>query len=258
MYKRGCEIFVGLSLLMLLSCGGGREFKTSKPVTSKKLAGASLYEHMQLDEDYTWYTGKARVKANSPDGRMSATLNLRMRRDSVIWATIDKLGFEIARILITPDSVYAVDRLNREFTRTSLAGFLLEYGVHLTFGDLQSALIGRMIALTPARLESKREADMEMLTIHDLAGVTARYWITQSLPQRLLKSYLVDGSGRTLLIENGQWETSPDGTQTPYGRVFSLEDTYGKTEIVMNFSEITKNIPASMPFSIPGSYARAR
>jgi len=254
----GFYIIAVFSVMLLLACGGRNKQTTSKPVQQKKLGGTSLYEYMVVGDDYTWYTGKARVRASSPYGRMSATLNLRMRRDSVIWATIDKLGFEIVRILVTPDSVFAVDRLNREYTQASLAGFLLDYGVNLTFGDLQNALMGSVLAMRPEHLESKREADMEMLTIRDLTGVTARYWITQSLPQRLIKSYLVDASGRSLQIENGQWETSQDGTQIPYGRVFSMEDTDGKTEIVMNFIEITKNVPASIPFSIPGNYARVR
>lgn len=217
-----------------------------------------LYDALVENDSYTWYTGKARIKANTPHERVSATLHLRILRDSVIWATIDKLGFEIARVFITPDSVFIVDRLNKEYTRKSLKDFLLEYSVNIGFSDLQNALIGKMIALTPMHVESKREDDLEMLLVSDITGVTARHWVTVSLPQRLMRSYIVDATGRKLQIENAEWETAQDGSQIPYGRLLTFEDSDGKTEIEILFSEITKNVPANIPFSIPAHYVSTR
>ena len=253
----GILIFIA-AMTLLTSCGGGKAVSASKPVFTGKSDAAVLYETMIDEGSYTWYTGKARIKANTPDVRMSATMNLRMLRDSVIWATIDKLGFEVARVFITPDSVFVVDRLNKEYTRKSLTSFLLEYGVHIGFSDLQNVLIGRMIALTPAYIESGYESDQVMLIVSDYTGVTAKHWMTPTLPQRLLKSYLVDAGGRKLQIENVDWETFHDGTQISYGRLLLFEDTHGMTEVEISFSEITKNVPTSIPFSIPENYALAR
>jgi hypothetical protein len=209
-------------------------------------------------DDYTWYTGKARVKASTPDSRMSATVNLRILKDSVIWATIDKLGFEVARIFITPDSVFVVDRLNKEYTRTSLAAFLEEYGVRIGFRDLQNTLIGRMLSLVPKRIESKRESDLILLVVNDQSGITARHWVTTSFPQRLVRSDLVDGIGRKLEIENLDWIKAPDGMEIPYGRLLAFEDEDGVTNIEIAFSDIIRNVPANIPFSIPENYSRAR
>lgn len=245
-------------LLMIASCRSGKDLSAPKPVRIEKSDASRLYDDLINGDNYTWYTGKARIKAQTPDARMSAAVNLRMLRDSAIWITIEKLGFEIARVFITPDSVFAVDRLNKEYTQTTLAGFLTEYGVHVGFRDLQNALIGKMIALTPLHLESKPDSDLYALIVRDGSGVTATHWVTSTSPQRLMKSFLVDASGRKLQIENMQWETIHDGSQVPYGRLLSFEDQDGLTQIQIEFSEIKKNVPATLPFHIPENYTLAR
>ena len=213
---------------------------------------------MSNRDDFTWYTGKARVKANTPDARMSAIVHLRILKDSVIWATIDKLGFEVARILITPDSVFVVDRLNKEFTIATLDSFMHEFGVQIGFRDLQNTLIGRMINLAPSKIESIPDADMILLVVNDRTGITAMHWVTCALPERLLRSHLIDARGRELEIENMKWGTAPDGIEIPYGRLLAFQDENGTTEIEIMFLDIARNVPAGIPFSIPENYTRAR
>lgn len=251
-------MFVIAGVLAMSGCKGSKNLSASKPYNGARSEAAGLYDVMIDKDDFTWYSGKARIKANTPHERMSATLNLRMHRDKVIWATIDKFGFEVARVLITPDSVLVVDRLNKEYTRKSLQSFLLEYGVHIGFGDLQNALIGNMIALTPTMLETKREEDMDLLVVNDITGVIARHWISLTLPKQLMRSFIIDSGGRKLEIENGAWQATQDGSQMPYNRLLKFEDADGVTEIEILFSEITKNVPANVPFSIPQNYAEAR
>lgn len=218
----------------------------------------TLYTSMLNADKYSWYTGKARFKATMPDSRMSATINLRMIRDSIIWATVDKLGLEVARMMITPDSVFIVDRLNREFTSESLRSFLNTYGVYVGFPDLQNLLIGRMIALNPNHVESHHEPDSDELIVRDALGVTAQHWISAAEPHRLVKSQFVDAYGRKLMVENKNWETMPDGSEFPLSRLVSFEDGDGITQIEITFSEVNIDVPASLPFSIPGHYAKAR
>jgi hypothetical protein len=139
-----------------------------------------------------------------------------------------------------------------------LTEFLFKYHVQIGFHDLQSALTGRMVALTPGRMDTRQDADLALLVVNDRGGVTAQHWVTQSLPQRLVKSLLTDPDGRSLRIENAQWEMYQDGTEIPYERLITFENAEGKTEIEIVFLEITKNVPANTPFSIPHNYAKVR
>jgi hypothetical protein len=209
-------------------------------------------------DEYRWYTGKARLRASLPDTRVSATVNLRMVRDSLIWATVHKLGIEVARVLITPDSIVVVDRVNREYSQDMLSSFLGQYGVQIAFADLQSALAGKMVALSPAGLETSHDKEFEILTVTDKYGMKALHWVSRTVPRRLLRSQLTDTFGRTLQIENMKWEPVGNGSEIPMDRLLAFEDDHGITRIEISFVEVAVDIPASLPFTIPGHYAKAR
>lgn len=261
--SRISQILIACSASLLLGLAACKSHKTvsdtgtAAPKNISKREGMKLYGSLIDAGTFQYYAGKARLKARTPDTRVSATLHLRIVRDSVVWATIDKIGFEVARILITPDSVFVVDRLNKEFTAEALEPFLSEFGVTMDFADLQQTLVGNVIALQPVELVCVRETDCDVLMIKDPAGVTAQYWVAHRKPQRLMKSHFVDHLGRKLSIENLQW-TELEGNMVPFLRLLTFEDSDGLTEIEMAFTEITLNEPASLPFSIPGHYAKAR
>lgn len=246
-------------LLVLLSCRSGRDLgRPGNGEIVPRTEAGRLYESLTNGDAYPWYSGKARFRASTQDGRVSASLNLRMVHDSAIWANIEKLGIEVARVLITPDSVFVIDRVNKEYMEKSLHDFLRTYGVQMSFSDLQNTLTGKMIALSPAGLESRREDGFDVLVVRDPYGVVARHWISSSVPVRLTRSHLVDNQGRRLEIQNHTWMQMKDGTETPLGRVMAFEDRSGRTELEITFSEISIEAPSAMPFSIPRHYARVR
>lgn len=248
---------------LMIALSGLPACKSSKNVEGGKTSSPAvrdaekLYGELSQREMFQYYSGKARLKARTPDARMSATLNLRIVRDSVVWATIDKLGFEVARVLIRPDSVFIVDRLNKEYSVNAFGAFLSEYNIELGFGDLQQVLIGNMIALEPVNLEYARESQCDVFLVRDASGISARYCISQSKPARLISSHFVDVLGRSLQIENLDWNRQR-GDLLPYGRYVVFADEDGATEIELSFQEIITNKPASLPFSIPGHYAKVR
>jgi len=250
--------FSGLLVLGGMSaCKSGKNLEGAKAHGSVKKLEA-VYATLIKTETYQWYSGKARLRASTPDLRVSATVNLRMVRDSVIWATIDKFGFEIARALITPDSVFVVDRLNREFTREALDVFMDEFGVRISFADLQNTLTGGVINVAAVRLQCSREEDCNVFVVEDGAGILGKHWVSGDEPPRLLKSYFKDTGGRTLELENSRWGTVDDTHVLPFGRYLAFVDNDGRTEVELTFSSISLDQPASLPFSIPVNYANAR
>lgn len=254
-------ILFGFTILSFHSCKSGKSLSSSKREirhTGASTSAMHLYEILKQEDAYTWHTGKARIRATTPYARMSATLNLRMRRDSVIWGTIEKLGFEIVRIMIRPDSVFMIDRLNKEYTMEPLQDFLTEYNVSLGFHDLQNALIGQIVDIVPDEIKATTDSVFTILSVKDKYGMTAEHWISDTAPIRLLKSDLVDAGGRRLTIENGQWQLYDESREMPLSRVITFEDEEGVTVVEIDFSSIERNIPASIPFSIPEHYVRAR
>lgn len=100
-------------------------------------------EARQLDFEGLSIQGKARISMpGSGLGNQSANYRIHIAKDSLIWIKITKLGFEGARVLVRPDSIFALDRLNRAVYRYDYS-IAEEYtGLKADFGVLQDLLLG--------------------------------------------------------------------------------------------------------------------
>ena len=105
----GCLVILGLATT---GCRSGRQ------VLQASLPPKPAEELLQELDDRApeWTTMGIRMESTaSAMGRSgSFTLNVRVARDSVIWMSISPaLGVEAARILLTPDSVQVLSKLQR-------------------------------------------------------------------------------------------------------------------------------------------------
>ena len=82
----------------------------------KETNSSYVFDKMKLNQfKYDWFSAKfsAEYIANGADNTFSGTV--RMLKDSVIWISISKSVFEVARILITEDTIKFQDRYNKTF-----------------------------------------------------------------------------------------------------------------------------------------------
>lgn len=91
---------------------------------------------------------KANLAIDASDGKQSQSLNADMRllRDSLIWLSAypNLMGFkiEVARALITPDSVKVIDRFNKKYYAKSINYLQTFTGYPIDFATLQRIITG--------------------------------------------------------------------------------------------------------------------
>lgn len=91
---------------------------------------------------------QARAKAAYKDDKQSLDLdvNIMMEKDRYIWMSITAvLGIEVARVMITPDSVKILDRLHRKCIITDFGYIQRMSNVPLKLGNLQNMIAGNTI-----------------------------------------------------------------------------------------------------------------
>ncbi|MDJ1502498.1 DUF4292 domain-containing protein [Xanthocytophaga agilis] len=131
--------------LMLVACG-----KRVKPVSSNTTSDSA---GMHEDEDprinvseieFQFFKAKAKINYADAVANQTATVDLRIKRDSLIWMSISKLGIEGARVLITRDSAYVIDRLNNSFEVYDFKGLGKRFNFNLSFDIIQAAIFGNL------------------------------------------------------------------------------------------------------------------
>ena len=249
-----CALFLGLSSLS--SCSATR--KGSKTAKKELKADALLKQMARQKYQPEWFS--ARTNINFDDGKQSfsASASIRMRRDSLLWLSIKKLGFELARVQVTKDSIYILDRINNEYTIEGLEYLSESFGLPAGLSHLQDVILGN-----PVFMESKGLQVEATGPSYHLMGrgvpVESDYWVDASnlsLRKMSFNDKTNEQKVNMLLEEYGD---SPDKQNFSYLRRLEMDGRYsGKADVGMKFSKLNTDVPKNIRFEIPDRYTRAK
>ncbi|MEZ5196431.1 MAG: DUF4292 domain-containing protein [Bacteroidales bacterium] len=121
--------------------------KTNRSVIKepiKEYGADYLFEKLKENElKFDWFTAKYNLDLIIDKKKTSLSGQLRVKKDSVIWISFSPaLGIEMARLLVTTDSVKFINRINKTYFEGDyrLVNDFLDSNVD--FDVLQSILLG--------------------------------------------------------------------------------------------------------------------
>ena len=195
---------------------------------------------------------KFNVKVKS-DNNIGLKGQLRIQNDSVIWVSLSlKLGIEVARVMITEDSVKLINRTNKTYFVESIDNFQERLPSEATMQFLQDILVGNDTQL------SKNEK--YKVTIDDnnykLESGKNTFWITPKTFK--VKSYqlsAVNSQQSTVNSQRSTVEISYDNFQYVNGKLLPTKiilDTKDDFDINLeiDYSEIKVGEKLEFPFNI--------
>jgi hypothetical protein len=97
---------------------------------------------------FEWLGMKLDAEVNTPDGRQTFNANIRMRKDSVIWVSVNPaLGIEVLRVMIKPDSVMVISKIpdNKFWYAGDYSVINQMLKLDADFGMIQDLLVGNPI-----------------------------------------------------------------------------------------------------------------
>ncbi len=106
-----------------------------------------LTEKLKSNEfRFNTFDAKLNVEATVDSSSNSFTASLRIKKDSIIWLSISKLGIEAARVLITKDSVRFMDRINTQYFKGDFAYITKLMNFQVDYEILQALLVGNSVS----------------------------------------------------------------------------------------------------------------
>ena len=269
-------LFASVSfLLALTSCKTTHKVTTPVVKEEKKDTDRTAPDLQQLINDNafkaTSFSAKAAVKTSIGEESNSFNINLRIKTDSIIWISVSPLlGIEVARVMVTRDSVRFMDRINNKYSVSDFNFFNDLLQVNVDFDILQGVLTGNLFAykkdkfnsvyvedkyyilstLSKRKLKrSLEDIDPNKPIVQDLWVNDQNYRITRLSvdDQRLQKSLLTDYSDHR----------STDGGLFPFHSKTVIK-AEKQVEIDIEFNKITLNNDPEFPFNIPSGYEKIR
>ena len=158
-------------LLWVAGCSGPRATVDNRPDLPDAFPShtvAQIHEQLRagLPDTIATFTGKANLSLRTPELSGNVTARLAHRhRDSLYMSLTATLGIEAARILVTPDSFFVYDRINKKLNYGSMDYASQVMPAAFTSNDVFPNLLGML--LPESTINWQLEADTAYYHLRD-------------------------------------------------------------------------------------------
>lgn len=248
------------SLLFLTACSTKQLVQADGTtiVDLKKRSSKFLLKKMKAKElDVEWLSARAKITYKDEAQTTKFNANIRMRKDSVIWMNIKKLSVEAFRVLITQDSIYIIDRLEKKYFVHGLDFVEEKFNFPGQFQALQTAILGNPYFFDQQKLSSAIAGQQYQLTSGPEIRTRSKYLINGLDYSLENMSFFDVERNRKLGIDMTNYFAVIDDLVFPHNRTYAVESKEtGAAKINMKFSKVELNVPKNIIFSVSSRYER--
>jgi hypothetical protein len=255
------KVILLIAVILLSSC------KTKKAVVAPVTQSAVTSEEPVFSREdilrninakqtvFSTISLKAKAKLLIDDKDNDVTLNIRMQKDKVIWVSAS-IGIEVARVLITPDSLRMFSRFRDVYVSEPFSYIHGYANKHLNFPALQNLLIGNYMsefAGADAKVDWKDNKA-------SLAGFVDEitYLIKFNSAFKAFQTNLRDEKANRELIVSYSNFVDVEEQILPQTVKISSEAGDKRVEVILNYSDISLNRSLEFPFSVPKKYTNRK
>lgn len=203
--------------------------------------------------DFDYLSARAKVVIEEGSGKITrGTLNLRAKKDSLLWFTISPgLGMEAVRGLISEENIKIKDRIGNEDIDMSFEEFKSIYGLNLSLDLFQNILW----ANPPFRFDYRDRLVKvgkvyELTQVRDQVRYFSKVGISESKVTELVSNSLDDrGSLLASFASFQNIDDMPFPAETLYKLIYQTAEGSQNTIIHVKWISIDrKSTPLSFPF----------
>lgn len=231
-------------LLVLGSCS------TNKNVSSiRNLSANHIIREVERNQfEFENIETKFNVKVKG-DNSIGLKGQMRMQNDSVIWISLSmKLGIEVARVMITEDSVKFINRTEKTYLSESINVLKNRLPIETSLDFLQDLLVGNDIDSN-----EKYKATIEDNS-YKLTSDRNTFWVTPKT-FKVKRQQTTDNRQQATLIINYDNFQEVNGKLLPTKIILDAKDGFD-LNIEIDYSDIKAGEKLQFPFNISKKYSR--
>jgi len=225
-----------------------------KPVDSAAILKQQLTDVINTPLNFTTFYGRAKANYSSPQASGNATVYIKMRKDSIIWISITgPLNIEGARVLVTPDSVKIINKLEGTVQLSSIERLQQITKLPLKFSDFQNIILGRPVLNESDSRNYELKRDSITLTA---TGELMKYFYSFTKSNfQLGQSNMQTRDSKTAMAANIFYNGYAQINNMPFATSRDVAVTGSSpANLQLNFKEYNFNQPQSYVFTISKNY----
>lgn len=256
----------------------------------KKISDRKIIRNV-IKNYLTYNTLSYRFNGEFSDSGKTTSFNgtIRIKKDSLIWVSLSVvLGIELARIQITKDSVYFMNKIKDEYFIREIDYISNSFQVDVNYEILQSIITNQIFlyaeedeTINERRVEEvDDEPDPGVYRKTFIADTDSNQYVLKTYRKRKLKKHIKKNKPEIILqtfhvipeiykisnvninelndkreLDISYSEFSPvDSVMIPYNLVINIKDKQKFVSLNLKYSKINLNTDISFPFTIPEKY----
>lgn len=236
----------------IMSCRSSAQLTTETP---KNRSVKFLLRQLEKNHiDFTWFGTNAKIKVDSEQEKATFAASIRMQKDSLIWIKLRKVNIEGARVKITPETIEILDRQNGQYIKRPFSFLKNEYGLDVSFAQLQALIIGNPILWEEQSLVSVIRKQQNVLQTPNSKKTVLKIFMNPS--SFLINSVQGSMNQNALSIDYNDYQTVEEA-QIPTKKTIEIDsEETGLVGLEMSFSKMSLNEIQKVGFRVPDNYER--
>ena len=273
MNKLNLRYYITIFTIGLLFFSCKVQEKENVKLKIKARSSKFLVKKLKANEfQFKTISAKASVSIiDSTNKKTSFKAHLRIRKDSVIWMSITGIGLEIARVIITQDSVKLMNRLKKRYFIGDFKYINKIFGTDLDYQMLEALLIGNSLNFNQNdRVHSRvdRKKDLYYLSTEKKRKVNKELQKEKEKIKKEAQVLWLDPISfkiKELLLSSPETNRSLTGNYTDYKEVntqlvpdkmhFKLKSKSSQV-IEVDYSKFSSGKSLNFPFKISSKYVQ--
>jgi hypothetical protein len=255
------RLLIVCALLSIVACKAHKQLAADKkpdPAANRPSPVLTKLDAIRAAQlNFTTFSGRAKARMQINNSSNDVTLNIRISHGQKIWVSITAIaGIEVARAVITPDSILAVNKLQGLYLRQPFSYIYKYASTQLDYRSVEALLVGNAI---PQLLNEKVKMEADSANIVLNGGLQELIYKLVVGPDMKAKSTNMSDqdAGQTMQVDNSAF--MPVANRFAPSQI-DINATAGtrKIRISMHYIKQDFDLPLEYPFSIPDSYEPAK
>lgn len=260
------KLAIGATAIMLLAAchthkqvaatpGEGASVSSPDKKPSRNAANEKLAAIRAKQVNFNTFSGKAKAKLDINGNSNDVTLNVRIQRDKKIWVSVTALlGIEVARAVITPDSILVLNRLQGNYMKKPF-GYIYQYAPQqVNYKTIESLLTGNAV---PELLKDGSAVDNDganTVVTGNLANLMYKLIIGPDF--KVSQTNLSNQAAQSLQVTNSAFIQASGGRVMPSQIDISSSAGNKKAIIGLHYNNADFDQVLDYPFSIPDRFQK--
>ncbi|HVS94431.1 MAG TPA: DUF4292 domain-containing protein [Mucilaginibacter sp.] len=227
--------------------------KTEIPVISE----SKLKEIEAAQLDFHTFSGRAKTTLSINGKSNDVTMNIRISKGQKIWISITALaGIEVARALITPDSIKAVNKLQDLYLKKPFSYIYKYTGSSIDYNSVEALFVGNAI---PQLLNRNAKVQTDSSSVALSGNLDELVYKLVVGPNLKAEETDVNDPGQPQSLQVNNSAFIPVANRTLPSQI-DISSVAGLKKLRMNMHYVRADFdqPLEYPFNIPAGYEEAK